>query len=123
MATSDSIGVRAHADVHVLVHAPGDPNTLWLGCDGGVFVNRDPRASDNFASRNDGLSCLCPNYFAQHPTDPSIIFCGLQDNGTARTNGGPIWRHVNGGDGGDFGVKMGESKKLICVSDKTGDET
>src|SRR5882724_498409 len=119
MAASDSIGARAHADVHVLVHAPGDPNTLWLGCDGGVFVNRDPRASDNFASRNDGLSCLCPNYFAQHPTDPSIIICGLQDNGTARTNGGPIWRHINGGDGGYCVINWANPKLVIVFANGT----
>jgi hypothetical protein len=111
-----SIGVRAHADVHVLVHAPGDPNALWLGCDGGIFVNRDPRGSGNFASRNDGLACLCPNYFAQHPTDPSIIFCGLQDNGTARTNGGPIWRHVNGGDGGYCVINWANPKQVIVFA-------
>jgi hypothetical protein len=53
-----------------------------------------------FASRNNGLACLCPNFFAHHPTDPGILLCGLQDNGTARTSGGPIWKHVFGGDGG-----------------------
>jgi hypothetical protein len=98
--TGDSIGTHAHADVHVLIHAPGDPNSLWAGCDGGVFLNRNPRGSDNFASRNNGLACLCPNFFSQDPTDPNIIICGLQDNGTARTRGGPIWRHVFWGDGG-----------------------
>ena len=115
----ESIGVRAHADVHVLVHAPGDPNALWLGCDGGIFVNRDPRGSDNFASRNDGLACLCPNYFGQHPTDPSIIFCGLQDNGTARTNGGPIWRHVNGGDGGYCVINWANPQQVIVFANGT----
>ena len=37
-----SIGTHAHADIHVLVHTPGEPNELWCGCDGGVFLNRDP---------------------------------------------------------------------------------
>jgi photosystem II stability/assembly factor-like uncharacterized protein len=95
-----SIGVNAHADVHVLTHTPGNQNALWTGCDGGVFLNRDPRGTGIFAARNNGLACLCPNFFAQHPTDPNIMFCGLQDNGTARTSGGPIWQHVNWGDGG-----------------------
>src|SRR5205807_10424474 len=91
-----SIGTHAHADVHVLTHSPGDPNELWCGCDGGVFLNRDPRGSGQFASQNNGLACLCSNFLGQHPTDPGALFTGLQDNGTARTSGGPVWRHVCG---------------------------
>lgn len=95
-----SIGTHAHSDVHVLVHTPGIADELWCGCDGGVFLNRNPQGTGQFASRNDGLACLHSNFIAQHPTDPNILFTGLQDNGTARTDAGPIWTHVSGGDGG-----------------------
>ena len=98
--TGTSIGSHAHADVHVLTHTPGDSNGLWTGCDGGVFLNRAPRSNGIFNSCNTGLACLCTNFFAQHPTDPGILLCGLQDNGTARTSGTGIWKHVNSGDGG-----------------------
>jgi hypothetical protein len=98
--TAKSIGVHAHADVHVLMHSPTDATTLWAATDGGVFVNRNPRATGIFDSRNTGLSCLCPNFVGQHPTDPNQLWCGLQDNGTARTLGGGIWSRVTGGDGG-----------------------
>ena len=98
--SAQSIGTHAHADVHVLVHSPGEPNELWSGCDGGLFLNRDPRGSGQFVSQNNGLSCLCSNFIAQHPTDPNVLFTGLQDNGTARTSTGSIWSHVQGGDGG-----------------------
>ena len=114
-----SIGERAHADVHVLVHAPGDPNTLWLGGDGGVFVNRAPRTSSNFSARNNGLACLCTNFFAQHPTDPGILFCGLQDNGTARTAGGSIWTHVNGGDGGYCLISWADPQQVLVFANGT----
>jgi hypothetical protein len=95
-----SIGAAAHADVHSLLHTPGDPNELWCTCDGGVFLSRDPKGSGKFASQNNGLACLCSNFFAQHPTDPNVLFVGLQDNGTARTDSGALWTHVNSGDGG-----------------------
>jgi photosystem II stability/assembly factor-like uncharacterized protein len=111
--TGDSIGNRAHSDVHVLVHTPGDPNALWVGCDGGIFMNRDPREGAMFASRNNGLACLCPNFFAQHPTDPGILLCGLQDNGTARTSGGPIWKHVSWGDGGYCQINWADPQKVL----------
>jgi len=97
---SASIGTHAHADVHVLVHTPGDPTELWCGCDGGIFLNRNPRGTGEFAGQNNGLACLCCNFVGQHPTDPHILFTGLQDNGTARTVAAPIWNHVWGGDGG-----------------------
>jgi len=100
VSQSASIGTHAHADVHSLTHTPGDPDELWCTCDGGVFLNRAPRQGGEFASQNNGLSCLCSNFLGQHPTDPNILFSGLQDNGTARTATGPIWTHVMGGDGG-----------------------
>lgn len=100
VSISASIGTHAHADIHVICHTPGDPNELWCGCDGGVFLNRDPKGTGEFVSQNNGLACLCSNFIAQHPTDPNILFSGLQDNGTARTASGPIWTHVSGGDGG-----------------------
>ncbi|HEV7241418.1 MAG TPA: hypothetical protein VGQ36_19455 [Thermoanaerobaculia bacterium] len=114
--TSASIGVNAHADVHVLVHTPGDPNALWTGCDGGVFLNRDPRGSGIFAARNNGLACLCPNFIAQHPTDPNILFCGLQDNGTARTLGGTVWTRVTGGDGGYCLINWADPMQVLVYA-------
>ena len=100
VADRHSIGTHAHCDIHSLVHSPGDPNELWCGCDGGVFLNRDVRGKGEFVSRNNGLACLCCNFIGQHPTNPDILFIGLQDNGTARTAAGPLWTHVLHGDGG-----------------------
>jgi hypothetical protein len=117
--TASSIGAHAHADVHVLVHSPGDPDELWTGCDGGVFLNRHPRATGKFLARNHGLSCLCTNYFAQHPEDPGIIFCGLQDNGTARASGGSIWKHVGWGDGGYCLVNWAEPDQVLTFANGT----
>lgn len=114
--TATSLGEQVHADVHVLTHTPGDPHALWAGCDGGVFLNRDPRGSGVFASRNAGLACLCSNFVAQHPTDPHILFCGLQDNGTARTLGALAWEHVMGGDGGYCAIHWSDPKQVLVSS-------
>jgi hypothetical protein len=117
--TGKSIGVNAHADVHVLVHAPGDPNALWTGCDGGVFLNRNPRGSGKFQARNNGLSCLCTNYFAQQPDDPAVLFCGLQDNGTARAGAGSIWKHVGWGDGGYCLINWADPDQVLIFANGT----
>lgn len=108
-----SIGTRAHSDIHALVHTPGDPTELWCGCDGGVFLNRNPQRSGQFASQNNGLACLNCNFIGQHPTDPNILFSGLQDNGTARTDGGPVWTHVWWGDGGYSLVNWANPDKVL----------
>jgi photosystem II stability/assembly factor-like uncharacterized protein len=119
VAAAASIGTHAHSDVHVLIHTPNDPNELWCGCDGGVFLNRDPRGSGEFAGLNQGLACLCSNFIAQHPTDPSILFTGLQDNGTARTSGGPLWTHVNFGDGGYCVINWANPSLVLSFANGT----
>jgi photosystem II stability/assembly factor-like uncharacterized protein len=107
------IGTQAHGDIHVLVHTPGDPTELWCGCDGGVFLNRQPQGTGQFASQNSGLSCLCSNFLAQHPTDPNVLFTGLQDNGTAMTTSGPIWTHIQDGDGGYCVVNWADPSRVL----------
>jgi photosystem II stability/assembly factor-like uncharacterized protein len=119
VSQSRSIGTHAHADVHVLVHSPGDPDELWCGGDGGLFLNRDPKDTGEFTSQNDGLSCLCSNFIGQHPTDPSILFTGLQDNGTARSSHGAVWNHVNYGDGGYCLVNWHDPDQVLVFANGT----
>jgi hypothetical protein len=113
VSNSASIGSYAHADVHCLAHTPGDPTELWCGCDGGLFLNRNPRDGGEFGAQNNGLSCLCSNFFAQHPTDPNVLLTGLQDNGTAWTDSGPIWTHVQDGDGGYCLIHWAKPDKVL----------
>ena len=40
---------------------------------------RDPKGTGEFVSQNNGLACLCSNFIAQHPTDPNVLFSGLQE--------------------------------------------
>jgi photosystem II stability/assembly factor-like uncharacterized protein len=110
-----SIGQHAHSDVHALVHSPGNPNELWCACDGGVFLNRDPRGTGKFTAQNNGLACLCCNFIAQHPTDPSIVFTGLQDNGTA-LKVGSFWHHVQDGDGGYCVINWADPRQILVFS-------
>jgi len=82
--TATSIGETAHADEHALVFTPGDSNALWVGCDGGLFLNTNPSGGGTWTPMNTGLASLCTSHFAQHPTEPAVMFVGLQDNGTAK---------------------------------------
>jgi len=98
--TSTSIGENAHADVHFLVFEPGNSDRLWAGTDGGCFLNKNASGAGKFEGHNTGLSSLNTNYMGMSSSEPAIIYCGLQDNGTARYLGEELWYHVSGGDGG-----------------------
>jgi hypothetical protein len=111
--TAVSIGENAHADVHVLIHAPSDSNTVWAGTDGGIFVNTNPTSTGTFVSRNTDLATLCTNFFSHHPLEPAVLFAGLQDNGTARCTGEEAWRHVLFADGGYCVVNWNNPFKVL----------
>ena len=98
--TSTFIGTGVHADVHALMHAPGNSTILWTGCDGGVWRTAAATGAGTFTHRNTGLATLCCNAFAQHPTQLAVLLVGLQDNGTARYTGEEAWMHIADGDGG-----------------------
>ena len=114
--TGTSIGRNAHADVHCLVHRPGDSNTLWTGTDGGLFVNLDPTGTGGFEHRNTGLATLCTNFLAQHPLEPAVMYVGLQDNGTAKGTGEQVWRHVLFADGGYCIVNWNDPFRVLLFA-------
>lgn len=111
--TATSIGQNAHADVHVLAHTPTDSNTLWTGTDGGVFVNTNPTGAGGFESRNTGLAALAATFLGQHPTERAVLYVGLQDNGTAKSTGEQVWRHVLFGDGGYCVVNWNDPFRVL----------
>jgi hypothetical protein len=115
--TPTLIGVTAHADDHVLMFTPGDSNALWLGSDGGLFLNTNPSAGGTFTGMNTGLASLCTSHFTQHPTQPAVMFVGLQDNGTAKYVGEEVWTEVEMSDGGYGIVNWANPFKVMCYWD------
>jgi hypothetical protein len=97
-ATGDSI----HPDQHAIAFEPGNPNTIYVGCDGGLF--RSPDRGLTWASCNNGLVISEFEYLAQNVGSARWVLGGTQDNGTERWTGAPSWTHVADGDGGDCAV-------------------
>jgi hypothetical protein len=87
-----------HADQHAVTFEPGNPQTVYIGCDGGVFKSTD--GGQTWDGKNGGLQTT-QFYagFADAPTFP-LALGGLQDNGTLLYTGGPSWDKTFGGDGG-----------------------
>ena len=118
--TATSIGDNAHSDVHTLVFEPGNSNRIWAGTDGGCFLLvRDSANAGSFEGRNTGLSSLNTNYIGMSETEPAIVYCGLQDNGTAQYFGDEVWRHVTGGDGGYCVVHPTDPYRVLTYANGT----
>lgn len=90
---------RIHVDWHAVVVDPNDPRRVLGGNDGGVFLSKDKGST--WTSLNAGLvTSLHYPGLSVHPTDPTGVLSGLQDNGTIITrNGVAQWNGVWGGDG------------------------
>ena len=115
--TTTLIGTTAHADDHVLVFTPGNSNALWLGSDGGLFLSTNSSGGGPFVPMNTGLATLCTSHFTQHPTEPGVMFVGLQDNGTAKYVGEEVWNEVEMSDGGYGIVNWNNPFKIMCYWD------
>lgn len=115
-ASNTLIGASVHADLHALVFRPGGPD-LWVGCDGGVFVGVNPRASGDrvFDARNVGLGTLTLNGLAHHAGEESYVFCGAQDCGGLRYTGSEVWDHQLPGDGGDTVIDWQQGARLLSI--------
>ena len=89
----------SHPDQHAFAFAPNDPNTLYIGNDGGISKSSD--GGTTFTSLNASLTLTQFVGISMHPTDPNISYGGTQDNGTqVRIAGTNTWREFSSGDGG-----------------------
>ncbi len=89
----------AHADHHAITYHPTNPNIVYFGCDGGIFVSTD--GGETFDGRNGGFATTqFYNGLSNAETDESIALGGLQDNGTVKYTGNLSWDKTYGGDGG-----------------------
>jgi photosystem II stability/assembly factor-like uncharacterized protein len=90
-----------HVDQHVFAFDPSDPNTLYVGNDGGVFRTTTPRGAAIWTSLNTNLAIT--QFYGgatMHPTNSTRVLGGTQDNGTVEYVGMANWRTVIGSDGG-----------------------
>ena len=92
----DQVASYSHADHHAM-YMP-DSNTIYDANDGGFFVGSVSGTNVSWEHRNTGLPTLQFFSISQHPTDPTKMGGGLQDNGHAYYDG-TKWDMVQGGDG------------------------
>ncbi len=88
----------AHADHHELIFKPGDPNTILVGTDGGIY--KSINGGDTWAGLNNGLVCYQFYAMGNDALNASTCYGGTQDNGTNKYTGSNTWSWVMSGDGG-----------------------
>jgi len=106
LAISNHSGTGIHPDQHAIAFEPGNPNTIYAGCDGGLF--RSPDRGNSWVHCNNGLVISEFEYIAQNVGSSRWLIGGTQDNGTDRWVGSPSWDHVADGDGGFVGVNYND---------------
>jgi photosystem II stability/assembly factor-like uncharacterized protein len=96
-----------HADMHLVVFHPTNPNIMYVGSDGGV--SRSNNAQDQFPKftpRNKGLGIT--QFYGFGTGYNGNLIGGTQDNGTnlndCKNNAPKTFREVSGGDGGDAAI-------------------
>lgn len=107
-----------HPDSHS--YAWDAAGRLLVGDDGGI--HRSANLGTQWEALNAGLGTIqCYAGISTHPTDASIVFAGLQDNGTVRRSSSSlIWQAVAGGDGGWTQVDQTNPQRVFVESQGTG---
>ncbi|MGV8896185.1 MAG: WD40/YVTN/BNR-like repeat-containing protein [Rhodoglobus sp.] len=109
--SSKQAGDSIHPDQQSIAFAPGLPNTVYAGNDGGLF--RSPDRGITWVSCNNGLVISEFEYIAQDVGTSRFVIGGTQDNGTNRWLGPSSWEHVGDADGGDCGVNRSLPTTLV----------
>ena len=109
--TSKSSGDSIHPDQHAIAFEPGQPNTIYVGNDGGLF--RSPDRGITWQHCNNGLVISEYEYLAQDYGSSRWLIGGTQDNGTERWTGSAIFEHIADGDGGGCGVNRTDPRTVF----------
>lgn len=112
------IAANVHSDWHALAFDPTDPRRLVTGCDGGIFTSTN--GGDTWRSLNNGITAtqFYPG-IQVHPTNPSIVVGGTQDNGSMMSNGALHWAGISYGDGG-WAMMDYTNPNLLLTSSQNG---
>lgn len=104
----------AHADQHAILFHPTDPNTILIGCDGGIHITTNSGLQWQIRSTNmvntQFYSC------AYNPSNPAVIYGGTQDQSNMRMSApnSMTWNYMGGGDGGNIVVDP-QNSSLIYI--------
>jgi len=111
-----------HVDQHFLAFDPQDPETVYVGNDGGIYRSTD--GGVNWTSLNTNLAIT--QFYAGislHPWDATVVLGGTQDNGTLVSTGASEFDRVLGGDGGFTAIDFHDPNTRYAETQWVADRT
>jgi hypothetical protein len=90
-----------HADQHTVEVDVSNPDRLFIGCDGGVFLSKDFNSS-TVTFTEQVKNYVTTQFYAIATTKDGAVLAGAQDNGTYLVEGkeqGQFGKSIFGGDG------------------------
>ncbi len=102
-----------HVDVHKIVYAPSDANTIYIGCDGGIY--KSTNGGSTWTHKNNDVSTIQFYRVASDNNDVNKLFGGAQDNGNFSTadKGDTDWEFELSGDGMECFVDWNSSSNIF----------
>jgi len=101
-----------HPDTHSMAFDPKDPETLYVGSDGGLSRTKD--AGGSWEQLNDGVGTIQLYAVCADPNDPVRVYGGSQDNGAmVRREDGLTWSGLSTGDGAGCAVDAIDPKHAL----------
>lgn len=102
-ADASNEGAPIHADMHAIWINPANPNVIYVGSDGGVYVSLDRGVTWQYIHN---LPVSQFYHVAYDLKEPYNVYGGLQDNGSWMAPsaapggiGNARWENIGGGDG------------------------
>ena len=120
LTNKGNIGDSIHPDQHAIAFEPGNPNTIYVGNDGGLY--RSPDRGITWQHCNNGLVVSEFEYITHNFGMSRWILGGTQDNGTDRWTGSGSWDHVADADGGDCGVNRNNPRTVFTTWNSWGSQ-
>ncbi len=116
ISQGDGVSGGLHTDVHSIAFDTSvDPTRVYIGSDGGVWRTEDQGAS--WTSMNTNLGITQFQGVGLHPSDPTIVIGGTQDNGTniRRTDleVPNAFFHTDFGDGGQAIIDQADPTRMF----------
>jgi photosystem II stability/assembly factor-like uncharacterized protein len=100
-----------HADQHALAFLPGNPSTIFVGNDGGIWKSTD--RGNTWIDLNEGLGIT--QFYSVAGSPDSVLTGGSQDNGcVVKNSNNSFWQFSLGGDGVWVGVEASRPNILYC---------
>lgn len=105
-----------HVDQHEIEFDPRNPDRVFIGNDGGLFLTTQNGTA--WEKRDIGMSITQFIGGALHPSQDALLFGGSQDNGTKISFAQPSFEQVLYGDGGNGAINPKQPNILYTTQER-----